>query len=513
MARRFGMIFLYFNNRLPLKTLIILICCICAFGTPYVSMSQTNSGQSKIALIIGAQNYTSLPPLRNAIRDAEDMTRTLSAKGFEVETLYDPKTKKEIRDAVTRYFNVMRHSTGAVGILFYAGHGTQFDGMNYIIPTSAPLDNPGDLEEYCVKMNYVMDVLKAATNSLNIVILDACRSIPSFTRDSGQGLTRMEAPQGAIVIFATQPGKVASDGVGTNGLFTSKFLKAINEPGLNISDLLKKVKQDVYAESKQQQLPSVEDNSIGGDFYFTGHPAQGVDSSKPEPTMPSAAAGSALPGPETTSSIKSPGISSKAGAVESTDFGYGPGSYKEVRIGNQEWVQANLNASTFADGTSIPHAKSIDDWKRAGSTRTPAWCFFENDAGYGKEHGKLYNWYAVADPRGLCPIGYHVPSEREWILLIERLGSEPGKKIKLEGAWSDKSKGGDVDGFGAVPSGSRDSEGLFNELEVRAKWWSATEYDDAVAWGRSIKDGYLNVYKDKYPKTQGFSVRCLKDVP
>src|SRR5258708_7326725 len=118
-------------------------------------------------------------------------------------------------------------------------------------------------------MKTIMGVLKASSKSLNILLLDACRSLPSFTRDTDQGLMRMEAPQGSIIVFATQPGKVASDGTGQNGLFTSKLLDVINEPNLNITDVFRKVKQQVYAESAEKQLPSVEDNSIGGDFYFT----------------------------------------------------------------------------------------------------------------------------------------------------------------------------------------------------------------------------------------------------
>jgi len=196
------------------------------------------------------------------------MTIALPGKGFQVDALYDPKTKREMKEAISRYFNAMRDTEGAVGVIFYAWHGMQYEGENYMIPISATLQNPGDLEDYCVKM--LMAVLKSSSKSLNILLLDACRSLPSFTRDSETGLTRMNAPQGAIIVFATQSGSVASDGTGKNGLFTSKFLKVVEEPNLNITDVFKKVKQQMYAESEGKQLPSVEDNSIGGDFYFSG---------------------------------------------------------------------------------------------------------------------------------------------------------------------------------------------------------------------------------------------------
>lgn len=229
-----------------------------------------NPNVEKYALVIGVQNYSHVPALRHSLNDATDVSNSLKAKGFKVESLLDPRTKAEMKDAITRYYNAMRDRTGAVGIIYYAGHGVQNEGENYIIPASADIKLPGDLDDQCLKMNTLMSVLNSSTN-LNILLLDACRtnSLPSFSRDVAEGLSKINAPQGSIVLFATQPGKVASDGTGRNGLFTSKFLKYIDEPGLNIGEVARKVKQEVYVESGNKQLPSIEDNSIGSDFYFT----------------------------------------------------------------------------------------------------------------------------------------------------------------------------------------------------------------------------------------------------
>ena len=227
--------------------------------------------QVRVALVIGAQNYTAVAPLRHALNDAQDMAAILRSKGFQVEALYDPRTKREIKDAITRYYNSMVDHSGAVGLIYYAGHGIQYHGDNYLIPVAADLQNPGDVEDQCIKLNSVMAVVESP-NSLNIFLLDACRRnmFVSFSRDVQQGLSKVSAPQGSIVVFATQPGTIASDGTGRNGLFTSKIIKYIDEPELNIGDVFKKVKQDVFKESDKGQLPSVEDNSIGGDFYFGG---------------------------------------------------------------------------------------------------------------------------------------------------------------------------------------------------------------------------------------------------
>jgi hypothetical protein len=231
-----------------------------------ISFSQNTK---RVALIIGAQNYTVLPPLRNSLQDAQSIKKVLQQKGFTINMVLDPKSKKELKDAINWYFQQMQGEVGATGLIYYAGHGMQYQGDNYIIPTSASLNNPGDLEDNCLKMNTLMAILNSTSKSLNILLLDACRSLPSFTRDVEQGLTKMHAPEGTIVVFAAQAGKVASDGTGTNGLFTSKLLTALQEPGLNITDVFQKVKREVYMESKQTQLPSVEDNTIGGHFFFT----------------------------------------------------------------------------------------------------------------------------------------------------------------------------------------------------------------------------------------------------
>jgi uncharacterized caspase-like protein len=136
------------------------------------SLSQEQT-PARIALVIGVQNYVSVPVLQHSLNDAADMESALKSKGFKVETLYDPKSKKEIKDAITRYYNAMRVRTGAVGIIYYAGHGTQYEGENYLIPASAVLQIPGDMEDQCVKMNSFMSVVNSSNDNLNIFLIDA----------------------------------------------------------------------------------------------------------------------------------------------------------------------------------------------------------------------------------------------------------------------------------------------------------------------------------------------------
>ncbi len=179
-----------------------IIRVLCVTALLLMAALSAFAQQQKYALVIGAQNYTSLPPLRNSLTDAKDLSSVLRAKGFKVETLLDPKTNREIKDAIIRYKTAMQDVAGGVGIIFYAGHGMQFEGNNYIIPTTAKLELSSDLDDQCLKMNALMSVLNSTNKSLNILFLDACRTIPSFNRDSEQGWTKVNAPRGSIIVFA-----------------------------------------------------------------------------------------------------------------------------------------------------------------------------------------------------------------------------------------------------------------------------------------------------------------------
>ncbi len=470
-----------------------------------VSAQQDNT--KRLALVIGVQNYTAVPPLRHSLNDARDMATVLTSKGFKVETLLDPKSKKEIKDAITRYFNTMRESTGAVGIIYYAGHGTQFEGENYLIPAGAALQIPGDMDEQCVKMNTVMSVLNSSDN-LNILLLDACRTnaFPSFSRDVVKGLTNVEAPKGSIVVFATQPGTVASDGTGKNGLFTSKLLKYMNEPNLNIGDVLKKVKQEVNTDSEGKQLPSVVDNSLGGDFYFTK--TEKTLNTSPVVTAP-------LKNEAVVNEIKNEDINlpEPVYSLSPLDFGYGPSKTSTVIIGSQVWITQNLNVITFANGDPIPEAKTYEEWKKAGDEKKPAWCYFGNDPKHGVNHGKLYNWYAVIDPRGLAPQGWHIPSDEEWTIMVEYLRGETsaGQNIKSTSGWPENWNGNNKSGFGALPGGYRYPTGTFASLGRVGNWWSSSQDGNTYSWYRYLDSITGKVLKLEMEKSIGMSVRCVKD--
>ena len=190
-----------------------------------------------------------------------------------------------------------------------------------------------------------------------------------------------------------------------------------------------------------------------------------------------------------------------------------------VTIGSQVWMTKNLDVIVFRNGDTIPQVKSDDEWKEAWLNSQPAWCYYENDSANGKIYGKLYNWFAVNDSRGLAPNGYYVPSETDWMLLINYLGGykAAGTKMKSSSGWTvsddgENLNGSNTSGFLALPGGERSSFGWFSMDGYQGYWWSSTkkknEYGE-VAGRMSIQyDGF--VHKELHSPGDGYSVRCLR---
>lgn len=230
---------------------------------------------------------------------------------------------------------------------------------------------------------------------------------------------------------------------------------------------------------------------------------------------------------------------------------------QNVIIGKQVWMSKNLNVDKFRNGDTIPEAKTKEEWLKAGENKQPAWCYYENNPANGTKYGKLYNWYALNDIRGLAPIGYHTPSNGDWDTLETYLSSQtketwkdPGKRMKSTSGWAyyvDKIKcancqnwnaeyrkktacnvckdtrstgtkkvsgnGTNSSGFTGFPGGCRNEES-FENMGYYGYWWSLSEYDMESAYARSLY--YYKVFGDlvsnnPYNKYMGLSVRCIKD--
>lgn len=256
---------------------LILISLLTSIDYP--AYSQVSNLNQRVALVIGNADYK-LGPLLNPVNDARAMASALQATSFDVIKYENVLTMVDMKKAIREFGE--RIQNGGVGLFYYAGHGMQVNGKNYLIPTQAEIYREEEVEYESLDVGFVLAQMESAHNRMNIIILDACRDNPFARswRSAAQGLAFINAPAGTLIAYATAPGSVASDGTGNNGLYTEEFLKQMNNSGLKIEDVFKNVRVGVMTRSNNQQTPW-ESSSLVGDFYFV---EQAVSSSISEST-------------------------------------------------------------------------------------------------------------------------------------------------------------------------------------------------------------------------------------
>lgn len=190
-----------------------------------------------------------------------------------------------------------------------------------------------------------------------------------------------------------------------------------------------------------------------------------------------------------------------------------PPSSPSVKIGNQEWLTTNLNVVTFRNGDTIAEAKTDKEWETAGIKGEPAWCYYLNNACFGDHYGKLYNFFAVDDPRQLAPDGWHVPSDEEWLRMERFLKDNHGDKLKAESGWFNGGNGTNESGFSALPAGMRYTDGEFLDFGNHGFWWTSSSVVLTQAWLRYLTADYGDrIFRIKAPRrASGLSVRCIED--
>ena len=236
--------------------------------------SATTGAQRRVALVIGNSAYQFAPHLPNPTNDAEAMAASLQKLGFEVTKGIDlDRTETEL---IIREFS--KSLPGAdVALLFYAGHGIQYEGNNYLIPVDAQLNDETDLNFEGTQLKLIIGMMEREPR-VNLVFLDACRDNPfaqqlarsmGSTRSTsvGRGLAVIEAPAGSLVVYATDPDQVALDGDGSHSPFTAALLAHIDTPGQSVSDMMIEVRNDVLSATQNKQRPH-EDNTLTSKFYF-----------------------------------------------------------------------------------------------------------------------------------------------------------------------------------------------------------------------------------------------------
>ncbi len=239
------------------------------------------SSEPRIALVVGVSSYEHAPSLLNPHNDARLMSDTLVDLDFDVQLLQDP-TQRSFEDAVIDFKNrVQAAGPDAIALFYYAGHGIQASGVNYLIPKDASLDSQDELATRAVETNWILGMMDAAGAAMSVVILDACRNDP-FTRSwvsstrsaDARGLAQMEPPRGVALMYATEPGSVALDGTGDNSPFADTLAREMRTPGVLAETMFKRVVAGVRDSTSGDQHPFLE-MSFTGDFYLGGPPADG----------------------------------------------------------------------------------------------------------------------------------------------------------------------------------------------------------------------------------------------
>ncbi|MBT5230345.1 MAG: hypothetical protein HOM11_08705, partial [Methylococcales bacterium] len=228
--------------------------------------STATASSKRVALVIGNSDYANMP-LKNPVNDAQDVAAALEGLGFEVIKRTNV-TRKGLRKALRTFSERLEKED--VGLFYFAGHGIQVDGRNYLVPIDADVEAEDEVQDESIDVNAVMRKMKNAKNRMNIVILDACRNNPFVSRSyrsTSRGLARMDGPVGSIIAYATAPGSVAADGKQRNGVYTKHFLEALKIPNLTVEQVFKFVRSEVEDETAGKQIPW-ESSSLKGEFKF-----------------------------------------------------------------------------------------------------------------------------------------------------------------------------------------------------------------------------------------------------
>ena len=246
-----------------------LVWAVCIATVATGAAHSVASAETRVALVIANGDYDEIPELENPPADGRLIADRLDALGFRTTLLIDAE-QDEMKRAIASFGRELRAAgRETVGLFYYAGHGIQADGRNYLIPTEAEPKDPADLDLVAVEANWVLRQMESAGNQTNIIILDACRNnpLPATGRSLERGLARIDAPTGSFIAYPTAPGQTAVDGDGDHSPFTEALARAMDAPGAPIEQVFKQVRIEVLRATGGRQTPW-DSSSLVQDFYF-----------------------------------------------------------------------------------------------------------------------------------------------------------------------------------------------------------------------------------------------------
>jgi len=405
--------------------------------------------QQKHALVIGNANYTGISSLRNPVNDANDMETALRGLGFTVEKVLNGNLI-QMETAIQNLKRRLDGSRNSYGFFFYAGHGVQSNGENYLIPVDAStILSEGHLRQRAVSLQTLLDNLSEAGNELNIVVLDACRDNPfGWNRSGLRGLSVVSrAPTGTIVMYAAGAGQAASDGTGRNGLFTGQLLNSLRTPGLNVLEVFSRTGDEVIKVSDGRQHPEISVRFFGTVFLSprpappepapqTAQPAP-ADTTQPPPQVTPTPQPAPQPAPAVTTPtavpqrpagmVRIPGGSFQMGSVSGLDIerpvrrvAINAFSISRYPVTQKEWQEVmGTNPSHFKGDNfpveSVSWFDAIEYCNRRSQREglTPAYTV------RGTGDNRTVRWNRRAN-------GYRLPTEAEWEYAARGGNGSPG---------------------------------------------------------------------------------------
>lgn len=531
-----------------LRLMKISLCLLLLAANFLSGFSQI--GQKRLALVIGNGNYLN-SVLANPENDARSMKYSLQKVGFEVleyENLSQSQMKKVMDEFGERLKNF------EVGLFFYAGHGIQAKGYNYLIPVDASLKSEEQVEYDCVQADRILALMEASGAKINIMILDACRNNPferSWTRSAtGRGLAFMNAPRGSLIAYSTSPGSMASDGSGSNSIYTSALLESIQIPNITILQMFQNVRSIVINKSNKQQIPW-ESTSLEGDLYLLNSSLNTNETTIGE-IKPLIRYGSIELTTEITGSLFLDGkylgeiqannvvpiskipignhlIEIKGGEYWNLSSEVTENSVVSV-TSKSDLPDSKLNTSYAGDFIDLRDNRSYN-WIKIGDliwmknnlnykTTTGNWCY-NDDPQNCDLYGTFYKWDIA---KNACPVGWRLPTAKELIGLFIPYG-----KISYAGD-DDKNEEviySSIFGTYAPESTSITFENITSDKDLnivildevesgnsRTMFWSSDTKNDrayAIFFRKAGKYvSYNGVHFSSYPKSFLGQVRCVK---
>ncbi|GAB2176881.1 SUMF1/EgtB/PvdO family nonheme iron enzyme [Dongia sp. agr-C8] len=410
------------------------------------------AAEARVALVIGNSDYGStFSSLPNPKNDAKLIEKALKGAGFEVTTVLDADQKQMKRAFADFGEKLASKGKDAVGLFYYAGHGVQVDGKNFLIPTKAEIRNAKDVDMEAVDADWVLQQMEFAGNRMNIIILDACRNnpLPSDKRSADKGLARMDAPKGSFLAYSTAPGATAVDGKGSNSPYSAALAKAIESDAVPLEQLFRNVRVNVMNATGEEQVPW-DASSLTGEFYFKkpdgSAPAQQTAVLAPAPA-PAPSTGDAVGTSRTPEPAVAPGKvfrdcpdCPELVAVPAGSFSMGVSTGDQANR-PEEKPAHKVDVKSFAIMTKEVTRDQFDAFVLATARDTSGGCQ-QSDGGNGKWDEKGDYLHPGIDQQGnhpvVCVNGYDAADYAAW------LSEKTGKQYRLpsEAEWEYAARAG-----------------------------------------------------------------------